>query len=90
MTSSLHHPQLIDFLVNQHGLDPSSADRIVEEVQHYFNQTPEEFIQSRHRELQNAGQSNSAIFLQIRMELTQRLFAAESYSERKIRRTIYG
>ena len=90
MATSLHHPQLTEFLVNQHGLAPTRADRIVEEIQHYFDQTPGDFIQSRHRELQQAGQSNSAIFRQIKVELTERLFAAEPYSERKIRRTIYG
>lgn len=55
-----------------------------------MDETPEDFIRRRHLALQAAGRSNNEIFSQITIELAQRRFRSSEYSERQIRRIIYG
>lgn len=90
MKSDLEARSLVDFLCQNHDLDHRQAGRILEEVVSYFDQTPEQFVVQRHRHLQRNGQSNPAIFRQIAEELPTRLFTCSPYSERQIRRIIYG
>ena len=71
-------------------MDPQEARQLINEVMTYFQESPDEFIRRRHRELQLQGQSNPAIFATLKTELQQRLFPASSYSERQIRRIVYG
>lgn len=84
------HNNLIEHLSRQSGLDPESADRLVQEILAFYDETTASFIRRRHYELQKSGLSNARIYQLIGEELPQRRFAAEPVSERQIRRTIYG
>jgi len=82
--------ELVAYLVRTTRLSAAEAGRVVDEVLHFLDETPEDFIRRRHYALQAAGHSNSGIFAQIATELTQLRFRAGEYSERQIRRVIYG
>ncbi|HEX2494697.1 MAG TPA: hypothetical protein VHK24_13070 [Steroidobacter sp.] len=82
--------ELIAYLVRSSRLSTAEAARIVNEVVAFMNETPEEFIRRRHLQLQSQGHSNSAIFQRLAGELRERRFRAPAYSQRQIRRVIYG
>jgi len=82
--------ELVNYLSRTTRLTPLEVRRVVREVLDFMNETPESFIRRRHRALQLAGHSNSEIFAQIAVELSQWRFQASGYSERQIRRIIYG
>ena len=81
---------LVAYLAQSTRLSASEARRLVENVFAFLHETPEEFVRRRHRALQARGLSNSEIYLQLTAELSQRRFSAPSYSQRQIRRMIYG
>jgi hypothetical protein len=56
----------------------------------FLHEQPEEFVCRRHRELQAEGVTNTEIFARLRAELARWRFRAPEYSERQIRRLIYG
>ena len=82
--------ELVAYLARSSRMTLAEARRAVDEVLAFMSETPEEFIRRRHIALQAQGQSNTAIFAQIARELAQRRFRAPDYSERQIRRVIYG
>ncbi|MGH8317020.1 MAG: hypothetical protein ACREUL_03450 [Steroidobacteraceae bacterium] len=82
--------ELIAYLTRTSRLSLEEARRVVEEVLSYLKETPEDFVRRRHRALQAAGCSNSAIYLQLAAELSAWRFRASPYTERQIRRLIYG
>ena len=82
--------ELVDYLVRSTRLTAPEARRVLDEVLAYMNETAEDFIRRRHLALQSQGYSNTDIFARLATELTQRRFRADSYSERQIRRIIYG
>lgn len=90
MPDPIELSDLVSYLVRSSRLSAAEAARIVAEVMAYMNETPEEFIRRRHLMLQTQGHANSAIFAQIASELSDRRFRAPEYSERQIRRVIYG
>ena len=73
-------------------LDPPEARRAVLELLDLLSsETPDAFVVRRHRELKITGVlKNDAIFRQITLEMSTRPFAAPPYTERQIRRLIYG
>jgi hypothetical protein len=81
---------LIEHLSRTLGLPARSAERVVDEVLSYCQETVEEFVRRRHRELQGQEEKNEIIFAQILGELQQRRFTAPPLSPRQIRRLIYG
>lgn len=82
--------ELIAYLSRTTRLTPSEARRVVHEVIDFLDETPDDFIRRRHRALQAAGCSNTEIFGRLATELAQWRFRASEYSERQIRRVIYG
>jgi hypothetical protein len=82
--------ELIAYLVRTSRLTPAEAARVVSEVLAFMDETPEDFIRRRHLQLQGHGYSNSEIFQQLEVDLAHRRFRAPTYSERQIRRVIYG
>jgi len=84
------YDDLVDHLVQHSALDPQSAIRVVREVLLYFDETPETFVKRRHAELKKQGLANPETFQQITDELRHRRFAAPAFTERQIRRIIYG
>lgn len=71
-------------------LSEATAARVVEEVIAYFNEPADAFIRRRHRELHAASLANAEAFRRIAIELAGRPVAAPQFSERQIRRVIYG
>ena len=82
--------ELVDYLARSSRLTPQEAAQLVNEVLAFMSEVPEDFIRRRHLALQAQGLSNRAIYLQLSAELTVRRFRAPDYSERQIRRIIYG
>lgn len=82
--------ELIDHLCRSSQLTAKEAERVVAEVLSYFSQTPEEFLRTRHQELQSQGYGNSAIFTTLQIEMSNRRFGAKPLTTRQIRRAIYG
>lgn len=81
---------LVVYLSRTTRLTPAEATRAVHEVLNFLDETPDDFIRRRHRALQAAGCSNTEIFIRLGQELAQWRFRASEYSERQIRRVIYG
>lgn len=88
--SSAVDQAFIGRLQHIYGLDPSMAERLMEEFLIYFNQTVEEWVRSRHYQLQRQGYKNEDIYSIIANEIETRRFTSEPLSIRQIRRLIYG
>jgi len=87
------HPvpaELINHLCRHSQLNEEEAQRLIGEVLAFYDETPDLFIQRRHRELQGLGLPNAAIFSRLKVELASHRFLATVLSERQIRRVIYG
>ena len=82
--------ELVAYLEHSTRLSRAEAARLVAEVLTVLNERPEEFVSRRHRELQAQGFSNSAIFARLAAELEGWRFRAPAFSERQLRRMIYG
>lgn len=81
---------LVGHLTRTTPLTAAAALRIIEEVVAYLDESAEAFIRRRHRELQAEGLTNLGIFRAIATELATRPVAAPTFTERQIRRVIYG
>ena len=90
MSESAEFDELIAYLVRTSRLGRSEAVRLVDEVLSFLSECPEEFVCRRHRILQSEGLSNDEIFSRLAAELRRWRFRAPEYSERQIRRIIYG
>lgn len=84
------HDDLIDHLTRSTPLQRGEALRVVQDVLAYFDETTEEFVRRRHRELQGQGLVNAAIFEQISTDLRYRAVAPPELSLRQLRRLVYG
>jgi len=81
---------LVAYLVRTSRLNLLEATRLVDEVLSFLDERPEEFVCRRHRALQGEGLSNSEIFARLSAELARWRFRAPAFSERQLRRMIYG
>ena len=90
MSEPAEFEDLVSYLVRTTRLSPAEVARLVDEVLAFLDERPEEFVSRRHRALQGEGLSNSAIFAQLAAELERWRFRAPQYSERQLRRMIYG
>jgi hypothetical protein len=82
--------ELIGYLTRTSRLSCEEARRAVEEVLGFLTETPEDFVRRRHRALQAEGLANSEIYMRLAAELSAWRFRAPSYTERQLRRLIYG
>lgn len=82
--------ELLDYLVRTSRLTRPEAARVVDEVLAFMNETPEDFIRRRHLALQAQGYANAEIFTRLGDELARRRFSAGEFSQRQLRRVIYG
>ncbi len=82
--------EVVRYLIRTTRLTPQEVTRVVSEVLSFLDETPEAFIRKRHHSLQAEGLSNAAIFARLAAELAEWRFRAPEYSERQIRRIIYG
>jgi hypothetical protein len=90
MSEPTEFEDLVSHLVRTTRLSHTEAIRLVDEVLAFLDERPEEFVSRRHRALQREGLSNSEIFLRLAAELERWRFRAPAYSERQLRRLIYG
>ena len=81
---------LVAYIAETNALGPSEAKRLVGDVLSFLDESPENFLRRRHRAFQRAGYANSEIFARVAAEVAVRRFRAPTYSERQIRRIIYG
>ncbi|MZD07439.1 hypothetical protein GTW43_20470 [Streptomyces sp. SID5785] len=84
------HEELVDHLTRSTPLNRGEALRVVQDVLAYFDESAEDYVRRRHRELQAQGQVNAAIFEQIRADLRYRAVAPPELSLRQLRRIVYG
>ena len=82
--------ELVAYLTRTTRMTPAEARRVVHEIINFMHETPDDFIRRRHRTLQSLGCSNTEIFSRLASELAQWRFRSSEYSERQIRRAIYG
>jgi hypothetical protein len=82
--------QLAGRLAALAGVPTDRALRVLEEVLSFLDETPEAFVRRRHQQLQREGLSNSEIYARLQAELSVLRFRAPAFSERQIRRLIYG
>ena len=91
MSDTAHElEELVTYLARSSRLTATEINRLVAEVLAFLDESAEEFICRRHRELQHEGYSNSQIFSRIGSEVAGRRFRAPAYTERQIRRIVYG
>jgi hypothetical protein len=90
MTDAANLDALVAHLGRTSDLNFGQLTRLVEDVLAFLDESAEEFIRRRHRELQQEGLSNADIFPRLREEIARRRFRAPAYSERQIRRIVYG
>jgi len=84
------HDDLVDHLTRSTPLQRGEALRVIQDVLAYFDETTEDFVRRRHRELQGQGLLNAAIFEQISADLEYRAVSPPELSLRQLRRMIYG
>jgi polyhydroxyalkanoate synthesis regulator phasin len=90
LESRASYDDLIDHLVRTTPLQRGEAARVIQDVLAYFDETAEDFVRRRHRELQAKGLVNTDIFDRITAELTYRAVTPPEYSLRQLRRIVYG
>ena len=90
MSDPLELEELVAHLVRTSRLAPPEAAKLVDEVLAFLAEEPEAFVRRRHRALQLEGLPNPEIFQRLNAELARWRFRAPAYSERQIRRIIYG
>ncbi|WP_435771594.1 hypothetical protein [Nocardioides sp. SYSU DS0651] len=83
-------PRLLEHVRTSTGLSAQEAERLVEDVLAFHDETVAQYVRRRHAELKTYGARNAEIFARLREELRHRVVAAPDLSERQIRRLIYG
>ncbi|KAA0930354.1 MULTISPECIES: hypothetical protein [Streptomyces] len=84
------HEDLVDHLTRSSPLSRGEALRVIQDVLAYFDETTEDYVRRRHRELQAQGWINSAIFERITADLKYRAVAPPELTLRQVRRIVYG
>ncbi|MEU2558788.1 hypothetical protein ABZ626_05510 [Streptomyces longispororuber] len=84
------HEELVDHLMRSTQLQRGEALRVIQDVLAYFDETTEDYVRRRHRELQGQGLVNAEIFEQVAAELRYRAVAPPELSLRQLRRIVYG
>ena len=84
------HDELVAHLTRTSPLSPGEAARVVAEVLGYFSESAEEYVRRRHRELKAEGLTNDQAFGRIAAELPARRVTAPPFSQRQLRRVVYG
>ncbi|GGW36410.1 hypothetical protein GCM10010503_10380 [Streptomyces lucensis JCM 4490] len=84
------HDELLDHLTRSTPLSRGEALRVVQDVLAFFDETTQEFVRRRHRELQAQGLVNAEIFERIEADLKYRAVAPPELTLRQLRRMVYG
>jgi hypothetical protein len=81
---------IVERVASSTGLPTGIATRVVEDVLAFYREPADDYVRRRHAELQAYGRKNSEIFPTIAGELANRLVAAPAFTERQLRRIVYG
>ena len=84
------HEELVDHLTRSTPLSRGEALRVVQDVLAYFDETTQDYVRRRHRELQANGLTNTAIFDRIEADLKYWAVAPPELTLRQLRRMVYG
>lgn len=84
------HDELVDHLMRTTPLARGEALRVIQDVLAYFDETTEDYVRRRHRELQGQGLVNAEIFDRIEADLKYRAVAPPELTLRQLRRIVYG
>ncbi|WP_369246783.1 hypothetical protein [Streptomyces sp. R41] len=84
------HDELVDHLTRSSPLNRGEALRVIQDVLAYFDESTEDYVRRRHRELQGQGLVNAAIFERIEADLKYRAVAPPELTLRQLRRIVYG
>ncbi|MFI1762218.1 hypothetical protein ACH41H_09265 [Streptomyces sp. NPDC020800] len=84
------HEELVDHLMRSTPLNRGEALRVVQDVLAFFDETTQDYVRRRHRELQTQGLQNTAIFERIEADLKYRAVAPPELTLRQLRRMVYG
>ncbi|MFI5800078.1 hypothetical protein [Streptomyces sp. NPDC051677] len=84
------HDELVDHLTRSTPLQRGEALRVIQDVLAYFDETTENYVRRRHRELQAQGLVNVEIFDRIEADLKYRAVAPPELTLRQLRRIVYG
>ncbi|MDW4907510.1 hypothetical protein RB628_19690 [Streptomyces sp. ADMS] len=84
------HDELVDHLMRTTPLGRGEALRVIQDVLAYFDETTEDYVRRRHRELQGQGLVNAEIFDRIEADLKYRAVAPPELTLRQLRRMVYG
>lgn len=90
ITTEPAEAELLTHLAHTTPLSAGEAARVVAEVLAEFDEQAPAWVRRRHAELQAGGLRNPEILGRIAAELPARRFAAPRYSERQLRRIVYG
>jgi hypothetical protein len=81
---------LVDRVAASSGLSAAEAARVVSDVLAWYHEPVEQFVRHRHAHYKLYGKRNEEIFALIAGELRGRVVAAPAFSERQLRRIVYG
>lgn len=81
---------LVGSLAASTGLSAAEARRVVDDVKAWYREGAEQFVRRRHAHYQLHGVRNADAFPLIAQELSHRLVAPPEYSQRQLRRIVYG
>jgi hypothetical protein len=84
------HDELVDHLTRSTPLSRGEALRVIQDVLAFFDETTQDFVRRRHRELQAQGLVNTEIFERIEADLKYRAVAPPELTLRQLRRMVYG
>ncbi|MFF8971445.1 hypothetical protein [Streptomyces sp. NPDC014995] len=84
------HDELVDHLMRSTPLNRGEALRVIQDVLAFFDETTEDYVRRRHRELQARGLVNTEIFERIEADLKYRAVAPPELTLRQLRRIVYG
>jgi hypothetical protein len=82
--------ELVSRVAATTGLTRAEAERVVDDVVAYFDESTEDYVRRRHHALKEHGLKNPEIWSQISQELSHRVVSAPELSERQLRRIVYG
>jgi hypothetical protein len=81
---------LARYLATSTGLPQPTTERVIKDVNAFYDETVEEYVRRRHVELRRKNRKNDEIWPEISAELGHRRFVAPDLTERQLRRMIYG
>ena len=81
---------LVGHLVDTTGLTRPEAERVIEDVVAFHQESLEAYVRRRHGELRLTGLRNPEVFARITAELDRRVVAPPRLSTRQLRRIVHG